>query len=392
MLSAEMKKLVANAYRAKCFAATGCMREGGFGDFGKVPQADMERISIYRGGEGFGTYDHAPALIKFRNQYILAWNSGEGNEDAPGQSVLIAKSSDGKIWSRPQVILQGNKAERQYYMLAGFYVYNDTLYMMVMEKFAAAPDSGFTMTANDTAKGRNYNNIWKSSNGETFQLVKRNFTDMLFVIQPPALTPAGRLLLSACNFSGRPVVLLWPGADPEATPEVIDLPWPVNERKFYEGHDLGIYCYGENCFYALDDGTLVMILRNENGSSQLGIAISNDGGKSWSTIMQSNFPDSASRLATGRLSDGRYFIVGNSTRFYMDRNFFAISLSNDGKKFTKMYQLIAEAAHQRFGGELKCHGYQYPAVLTDGSKLLIAYSVNKEDIECGILDIESLQM
>ena len=62
MLSAEMKKLVANAYRAKCFAATGCMREGGFGDFGKFPQADMERISIYRGGDGFGTYDHAPCF------------------------------------------------------------------------------------------------------------------------------------------------------------------------------------------------------------------------------------------------------------------------------------------------------------------------------------------
>ena len=386
ILSPELKEKVFNVYRAACFEATGCMREGGFGDLAYVPPIGMERRLVYRAGDGFGTYDHAPALAKFKGRYVLAWNSGKGNEDAPGQDVLISFSDDGKAWSRPKVVLASNEAERQYYMTAGLYVYKDTLYLFVMEKYAAAPDSGYSMTANDTAQGRNYNNIWASDDGENWRLVNRNFADLLFMLHPPALTPKGRLLQSACNFRGRPIVLLWPADNPEEKPCIVELPWPVDERKYREGHDLGIWCYGENCFYSLDDGTIVMLLRNENGTCQLGVTISRDDGETWETIMQSNFPDSASRLATGRLADGRYFIVGNSTRVYMDRNFFAISFSPDGRKFNEMFRLTTDIERQKHGGELKCHGFQYPCALVDGNRLLIAYSVNKEDIECGTIE------
>jgi hypothetical protein len=270
-------------------------------------------------------------------------------------------------------------------MTAGFCTCRDTLYLLVMEKFSKAPDTGYTMSAFDPARATNFSKLWASEDGEHWRLVQRDLAPVLFMLHPPVPTPQGRLLQGAANFRGRPVVLLWPGLNPEEPPQLIEQPWPVDERHFYEGHDLGIWCYGENCFYALDDGTLVMLFRNENGTCQAGVSLSTDGGQSWSSVMQSNFPDSASRMAVGRLADGRYFVIGNSTRRYMDRNFFAISLSPDGRKFTSMHRLIAEPTRQRLPGELKCHGYQYPAVFVDGNRLLIAYSVNKEDIECGIV-------
>jgi len=61
-------------------------------------------------------------------------------------------------------------------------------------------------------------------------------------------------------------------------------------------------------------------------------------------------------------------------------------MTDDGAKFSKMYQLVAEPTRQRFQGHLKCHGYQYPSCLVDGDRLLIAHSVNKEDIAVGIVD------
>ena len=385
LLSPALKRQVALQYRAACFTATGCTREGGFGDMGHVPLIPMERHSVYRAGEGFGNYNHAPALVRFRSHFLLAWNSGAANEDAPGQCVLLSTSDDGRRWTAPRVILRSDAARHQFFMTAGFCVYRDTLYLLVMEKFSEAPDTGYTMTAFDPARATSFSNLWASEDGEEWRLVKRDIAPVLFMLHPPVLTPQGRLLQGACNFRGRPVALLWPGADPEEPPKIVEQPWLVDERHFHEGHDLGIWCYGENCFYSLDDGTLVMLFRNENGTCQLGVSISVDGGESWCPVMQSNFPDSASRLATGRLADGRFFIVGNSTRMYMDRNFFAISLSADGHKFDTMYHLVAEPTRQRLPGELKCHGYQYPAVFVDGNRLLIAYSVNKEDIECGIV-------
>ena len=75
---------------------------------------------------------------------------------------------------------------------------------------------------------------------------------------------------------------------------------------------------------------------------------------------------------------------------YCLKLFFAISLSDDGAKFNKMIRLIEEPARQRFKGHLKVHGYQYPNALEDVDKLLITYSINKEDIECGVINIADL--
>ena len=41
-------------------------------------------------------------------------------------------------------------------------------------------------------------------------------------------------------------------------------------------------------------------------------------------------------------------------------------------------------------GTLKNDGYQYPSCLVDGERLLIGYSVNKEDMEVGIVDTKAL--
>jgi len=51
-----------------------------------------------------------------------------------------------------------------------------------------------------------------------------------------------------------------------------------------------------------------------------------------------------------------------------------------------MVRLIKEPTRQRFLGHLKRDGYQFPSCLVDGDRLLIGYCVNKEDIECGIVD------
>ena len=67
-----------------------------------------------------------------------------------------------------------------------------------------------------------------------------------------------------------------------------------------------------------------------------------------------------------------------------------LSLSDDGAVFNKMYILVDDATCQSFQGALKANGYQYPNCLVDGDRLFIAYSVNKEDMECGILDVSTL--
>ena len=127
-----------------------------------------------------------------------------------------------------------------------------------------------------------------------------------------------------------------------------------------------------------------------SGSSFGGVLKSEDGGKSWTEVIRSNFPDAMSRIHAGRLSDGRFYLIGNQTRNFMNRNFFSIMLSDDGAKFNRIIRLIEEPTHQRFKGHLKVDGYQYPNCLIEKDKLLVVYSVNKEDIEIGIIETNKI--
>jgi len=61
-------------------------------------------------------------------------------------------------------------------------------------------------------------------------------------------------------------------------------------------------------------------------------------------------------------------------------------LSDDGYVFNKVYLIADDPTAQRFAGLLKVNGYQYPCCLPDADRLLIAHSVNKEDIECGTVN------
>ena len=67
-----------------------------------------------------------------------------------------------------------------------------------------------------------------------------------------------------------------------------------------------------------------------------------------------------------------------------------IAITDDGAKFNKIYTLLDDPTAQRVRGTLKIHSYQYPCGLADGDRLLVDYSINREDIECGIVDIADL--
>ena len=117
---------------------------------------------------------------------------------------------------------------------------------------------------------------------------------------------------------------------------------------------------------------------------------STDDGKTWGPMFMTDFPDSMSRVYAGRLPDGRFYLIGNSFPKLLDRMHLMISISEDGAKFSKMYTLVDHPTAQRVKGTLKVHGHAYPCGLVDGDRLLVGYSVNKEDIECGIVELADL--
>lgn len=386
VLTPRLKRLVRDHFTMHQFAMTGCTREDGFAGRGAIPLYEMERHSVFTTSEDLGTYNHHPNLMKWKNEYWLGWDNCETNEEWPGQRTLLSHSKDGVEWSEPMLAAAGDAEKGMLRNLGGFYARGDTLYAFIQEKWDLTHATAPSMSVHDNAEVSVRNDIWATKDGRNWEMVKKGYADTRWMFENPRPTSEGRLMGPTTDHQGRPGVLLWPGDDPLDEPTLVLQPWRGNERNYDAGYDWGLFIYGEASWYTDDDDRIWMFWRDESASTCLGLTLSEDGGETWTEVMRTNFPDSMSRVYAGRLNDGRFFLVGNSTRVYMNRNFFVLSLSEDGAKFGKMYQLVKEPTRQRFEGHLKCHGYQYPSCVVDGDRLLIAYSVNKEDIAVGIVD------
>lgn len=389
VLTPELKKLVKEYATIQAFNIFGCTRTNGFKDVKNIPLASMERISVFKTDKGKGTYNHHTCLTKWKGKYWLAWDNCLVHEEYPGQKTLIIYSVDGRNWSEPHIVADGDAEKGMLHNIGGIYPRGDTLYAFIQEKWDLVHATEPGMSIHDNTKVSSRWDVFETSDGINWKQYKGKL-DVQWMFEPPRSTSEGRLLGPAANHNLGPAVLLWSGDDLLEKPEVINIPYKGNPKDYYSGYDEGLFMYGEASWYQDDDGRIWLWHRDESGCSYLGVALSEDGGKTWTEVIRSNFPDSMSRIYAGRLNDGRFFIVGNSILQHMNRNFFAISLSDDGAKFNRMYQLIKEPTSQRFHGYLKVHGYQYPSCYVNGSKLLIAYSVNKEDIEVGILETAKL--
>lgn len=390
VLDPELETKLRQYYILRAFEQCGCTRGDGFEGQGVIPIADMERVSVFKTSVEKGTYNHHSCLTKWKGRYWFAWDNCHVNEEWPGQKTMLAWSDDARKWSEPIIVADGDREAGMLRNIGALYAGKDKLYAFIQEKWDLVHATNPGMSIHDNTQVSYRFDLHESEDGIHWKAAREGHFDLQWTLEAPRLTKEGRLLGPATTHDLKPAALLWPGDDPEEKPEVIPFPYTDNIHDYYNGQDEGLYLYGEASWYQDDDGRIWMWHRDESGSCRLGVALSEDGGRSWTNVIRSNFPDSMSRVHAGRLTDGRFYLVGNQTFMFMDRNFFAVSLSDDGAKFNKTYQLVRERTQQRFPGHLKGHGYQYPSCLVDGDNLLIGYSVNKEDIEVGILDVTKL--
>ena len=131
--------------------------------------------------------------------------------------------------------------------------------------------------------------------------------------------------------------------------------------------------------------------RDGGNLTRLGLTWSDDGGESWSEMVSTDFPNTFSRAHAGRLDDGRCYLIGNNFDQFLNRLHMQIAVSDDGACFDRMYTLLQGKTTRRVPGQHKEDGYHYPNSMVDGDKLLVVYSVNKEDIEVVVVEVDSFE-
>ena len=343
-----------------------------------IPYAPFDRSRVYTGTQESGSYNHHSQIAKYRGRYYIGFSNGLVDEEAGGQRILVSSSEQGTQWSKPVRVVGGEEGATLCHNCLALYADDEALYAFGMSEDTTrdATVPGMRRIDPETTEM----SIYRSTDGVNWTKAHSYGSRIRWVFEAPRLTQKRRLLCSCSPLKAAPAFLLWPGTNILEEPEIVSVP----------GGDGSRFWHAEGTWYQTNDGTIIFFWRDEGRSCRVWTTWSEDGGKTWSPLAITDIPDSMSRLYAGRLSDGRYYLSNNAFPTLLNRLHLMLLVGDDGLIFNKVYNLIDDPTRQRLKGLLKADGYQYPCCLVDGDKLFVAYSVNKEDIECGIVDARGI--
>lgn len=332
----------------------------------------VESAFIYR-PETEWTYSHHQSLAFFKGRFYAIWSNGRQDEDAPGQRVLIASSTDFKRWTTPRPLVDSVRDENgveRVLTAAGFHQHDGTL---VAYFGNYGPNKETThLQAVTTTDGERWGPVL-----EIGVPVNPN--------HGPQPTATGRLIISGnisfpytddpSGLAGWKMIGVYP-MDMAAT--IKDDPasfHDVAERQGWPTH----LCEGS--FYQTDDAVLHMLLRStaRPHDGRLWLTESRDNGASWSSPVETNFTDTNAKFHFGRLPDRRFYYVGNPVG--AGRTPLALSLSRDGIHFNRHFILGDTKYPKRRPGTHKGGEYGYPHTLIHDGHLCVIVSRQKEAVE-----------
>jgi len=335
-----------------------------------LPKLKLEETVLYKATAQTFRFCHHPNLVRRGDRLLCMWSNGRVGEDEPGQRILYSTAHVDRPekWSVPRE-LANDSTGRGACVAAGWLVNGPTLIAF------------YTVTGGTNFDPRTA--LWakSSKNGDTWSAPRRVMPG--FYIAAPVTLADGSLLLAGehvgdARGSGR--MSLYRTGQSNGLGG-----WAT--AKIAPG-DLKVFGYTEPAPYVLGDGRVVCPFRNYSGT--LFASESRDAGRTWTAPAKTNFPDSLARHATGRLPDGQYFLINNSSAKRLDRSILTIALSRDGRLFDRAFVVKNEPTTKRFDGKHKLDGWQYPHAMVVGEMLLIAYSVNKEDVRLARIRLQAL--
>ncbi|MBD0831531.1 exo-alpha-sialidase [Aestuariibaculum sediminum] len=337
----------------------------------------VETFTIFSPKETDNKYNHGVVLYPFKGMLYAQWQSSWQDEDGPDTQVFYSRSLDGKTWSKPKALTK--KWKNGIKTSGGWWSNRDTLvaYICVWPKNKLVKQGHTTYKA--TTDGLN----WTAEK----PVKNSNSNPILGIIEQDVhATRNGRLITA---FHMQPGLI--------ATPFYTDDPsgirgWNSGKMKNLPAKEKNMSREIEPSWFYRKDGALVMIFRDQNSTFKKLASISLDHGKTWSTPIIINTPDSRAKQSAGNLPNGVAYMInnpsGNKSRFPL-----VITLSKDGFNFNKAF-LLRDGNNDlqtlKYPGKYKRKGYSYPKSVVWKEHLYVSYATNKEEVELTRIPISSL--
>ena len=345
-------------------------------DFARLPRVPVQHaiVSDVHAQQGVNQHNY---LVHHDGRFWAMWSDGPRVEDMAGQVVKYSTSPDGLKWETPKFMTgypphsgpdspyyNTRKKEGLRYISRGFWVREGQLLALVSLDEAA----GFFGESLELRAFR-----WNPSTSQWVDagVVHKNAINNF----PPQKLPTGEWAMTRRkhDYKDTGVELLLGGV------KALDQ-WTSVPVVRGAGGDLALKAE-EPIWWNLPDGNQMALFRDNGGSKYLYRAFSTDNGRTWSTPVQTDFPDARSKLHGLRMSDGRYALVSNSNP--QKRDPLTLALSRDGMTFDRLFYVV--------GGR----HVDYPHMVEHGGFLYIAHSGGKQSVEIErvrISDLDALRM
>ena len=337
-----------------------------------VPQLTDESHPAYISGTLIYSLEHKPTpqchastIVETPSGMVSAWFGGT-HEKHTDVGIWISRHIKGK-WSKPSKIADGSEGEDKEYPC-----WNPVLFrtssgkLMLFYKVGPSPSKWWGVVRNSDDDGKTWSSPSKlgkdSKIGHLIGPVKNK----------PVQLNDGTLFSPSSTEHDRWKVHFEVSKDDGKTWNVIG---PIHDGKEFGAIQPSILNY--------KDGRMQIMCRSRQ--SVISQSWSNDQGKTWTPMKESNLPNPNAGTDAVTLSNGNQLIVYNHTKrggsFPSGRNMLNIAISKDGKDWEPVMTL------EKSKGE-----YSYPAVIqTNDSMIHITYTYQRISIKHVVIDPSKLE-
>lgn len=342
---------------------------------------NIQTMRALRSGAGreSWTYNHAPMLAYWNNNFYLEYLTNPVGEHVPPGQTLLQQSADGYNWSAPVVVFppyripDGFKKEGKQdvakntdavmHQRIGFYISKSN-------RFFALGYYGIVLAKGDDPNdgngiGRVIREIKKDGTFGPIHFLRYNHAfNEKNTSYPFYKSSADKGLVQACEeILATPLLMM-------QTVEEADRDDPLVPLK----KDFKAFNY-----YHLPDNRVVALWKYALTS------ISTDEGRTWqyNPTRAPGFVTANAKIWGQRTADKKYATVYNPSEFRWP---LAVSVSDDGLRYKNLLLVNGEITSMRYGGAYKSYGPQYVRGIQEkegdppGDDMWVSYSMNKEDM------------
>ena len=328
------------------------MQSKHFFDCGKCEEdaSGFSYLHVHDPSEEFGHFLHEAAIIEYEGVLYASWYNCKEKELVGYTPIVGRRSYDfGKTWTSPEIIAE-DKSGKILYCPPVYGICDGKLYMLINQMVSADHMHSLDLYVLNKKTDR-FELLW--SRPIPFKLN----TNVVRLTNGKLILP-GRIA-ELDGFPNTPAVMISDSGK-------IDAEWRV--VKVAENGNLpdGSHLVHPETTLLCCDNILYLFSRNDLRKIPL-VYVSNDFGESWSEAMAHDIPYRSSKIYSGTLSDGRFYLIANADRSNRSKLVLYVSEKNE-VKFTRQKVLIdCEVSDD----DMKlCH---YPAAVEyDGLLYIIA--------------------